>query len=95
MSIPGRAFRSSNRAQMISSAKIDQNQGGGSKKAGLWPQVGRESYTSVVMGITTGVQLGHCRPCIMSMNLTTLANPSRPVGSTSRYNKYWKIRGAP
>lgn len=70
------------------------NQGGGSKKAGLWPQVGRESYTSVVMGITTGVRNNHCFPCSMQLNLTPLANISRPIGSTTDSNRYWHIPGA-
>lgn len=70
------------------------NQGGGSKKAGLWPQVGRGAYTSVVMGITTGTSLNHCFPCTMQLNLGPIANISRPVGSTAAGNKYWLITGA-
>jgi hypothetical protein len=95
MSIPSRAFTSSNRAKMISSAIVDQDQGGGNKKAGLFPQIGRESYTSVVMGVTTGTANGRCRPCLMTMNLRPLANPSRPIGSVTQSNTAWKVAGAP
>jgi hypothetical protein len=95
MSTPSRAFSSSNRAQMISSAIVDQNQGGGNKKAGLVPQIGRESYTSVVMGITTGTANGRCGPCLMTMNLRPLANIARPIGSVTQSNTAWKVTGAP
>jgi len=95
MSTPSRAFSSSNRAQMISSAIVDQNQGGGNKKAGLFPQIGRESYTSVVMGVTTGVANSRCRPCLMTMNIRPLANSARPIGSVTQSNPAWKINGAP
>lgn len=70
------------------------NQGGGSKKAGLVPQVGRESYTSVVMGITTGIKNGTCRPCLITMSLTPIASSSRPIGSTTESNSAWRIPGA-
>jgi hypothetical protein len=79
---------------MISSAITDQNQGGGAKKAGLWPQIGRESYTSVVMGITTGVNNGSCRPCLMQMNLGPISSIARPIGSTTESNSAWRIPGA-
>jgi hypothetical protein len=72
----------------------NQNQGGGNKKAGLWPQIGRESYTSVVMGVTTGLLNGRCAPCSMTMNLGPLASRSRPIGSVTISNGAWRIPGA-
>ena len=97
MSGTTRAFKGSNRAHMMSNAATVQAQGGGSKKAGLWPQVGRESYTSVIMGITTGVQMGRCAPCsLKSMQVTyRMANASRPIYSTHDSNTSWKIPKAP
>jgi hypothetical protein len=97
MSGTTRAFKGSNRAQMMSNTLTTQVQGGGSKKAGLWPQVGRESYTSVIMGITTGVQMGRCAPCsLKSMQITyRTANAARPIGSTRESNTAWKIPKAP
>ena len=83
-----------NRTSSRASA-TNQNQGGGNKKAGLWPQIGRESYTSVVMGITTGVLMGRCGPCMMTMNLGPLASRSRPIGSVTTANGAWRIPGAP
>jgi hypothetical protein len=78
------------------SSLVNRNQGGGSKKAGLWPQVGRESYTSVVMGITTGVKNNHCVCSLKCLQFT--ANPnvrqSRNVGSTQNANySYFHIPG--
>ena len=78
------------------SSLVNQNQGGGSKKAGLWPQVGRESYTNVVMGMQTGIQLGHCICSLKCMKLTANPNvkPSRNVGSTQNSNyRYFHIPG--
>uniref|UniRef100_A0A6C0D3J3 Uncharacterized protein n=1 Tax=viral metagenome TaxID=1070528 RepID=A0A6C0D3J3_9ZZZZ len=78
------------------SSLVNQNQGGGSKKAGLWPQVGRESYTNVVMGIQTGVQNKHCVCSLKCLQYT--ANPkvrqSRNIGSSYNSNYgYWSIPG--
>ena len=78
------------------SSLVNMNQGGGSKKAGLWPQVGRESYTSVVMGITTGVRNNHCICSLKCMKLTANPNvrPSRNVGSVQNGgNYYFRVPG--
>jgi hypothetical protein len=83
----------STKARNVSSL-INQNSGGGSKKAGLAYQVGRGSYTSVIMGTTTGVINNNCCSLI---KLQFTANPnvkiSRPVGSVlgNSGNTYWRI----
>lgn len=62
---------------------ITQSQGGGDKKAGLPYQVGRESYTSVIMHNTDPVH-GSC--CTlknrMDMKFTPGRFQPRPVGGS-------------
>lgn len=52
----------------------NQNQGGGSKKAGLPHTIARDSWTSVAMRGTSQ------RISVLKMPLTTTTNQSRPVG---------------
>ena len=83
----------STKARNVSSL-VNQNTGGGNKKAGFGPQVGRSAYTSVVMGITTGVTKGNCCS-LKKLQLTVNPNVklSRPVGSVNvnSGNTYWSI----
>ena len=86
-------YNSSTRARYATSIS-NQNQGGGSKKAGLPYQIGRESYTSVIMG-TTNVINGHCctLKSFMTMPFTT-PSQSRPIGGiVSGARDYYKIPG--
>uniref|UniRef100_A0A6C0KIH3 Uncharacterized protein n=1 Tax=viral metagenome TaxID=1070528 RepID=A0A6C0KIH3_9ZZZZ len=65
----------------------NQNQGGGSKKAGFPQQVGRSSAVSVAFHMTNPV-CGHC--CKLSnMNATVfpLARFSRPIGTAPGANR--------
>jgi len=72
----------------------NRNQGGGSKKAGLPYQIGRESYTSVIMG-TTNVLTGKC--CTLNSFMTmpfTTANQSKPIGGNVGIARdYYKVPG--
>lgn len=52
----------------------NQNQGGGSKKAGLPYLIGRESWSSVALRNTSQ------RMSVLKMPLTTTVSQSRPVG---------------
>ena len=52
----------------------NQNQGGGSKKAGLPHTIARDSWTSVAMRGTSQ------RISVLKMPLTTTTRQSRPVG---------------
>ena len=52
----------------------NQNQGGGSKKAGLPYLIGRESWSSVALRNTSQ------RMSVLKMPLTTSVSQSRPVG---------------
>jgi len=85
----------SKKARSVSSL-VNQNTGGGNKKAGFGPQVGRDAYTSVVMGITTGVRNNHC--CLLKslqLNLLPNAKLSRPIGSAvNTGGSYWSIPNA-
>ena len=60
---------------------VNRTQGGGDKKAGLPYQIGRESYTSVIMNSTDPVY-GSC--CTLKNYMTMKFTPSkfkpRPVG---------------
>ena len=52
----------------------NQNQGGGSKKAGLPYLVGRESWSSIALKNTSQ------RMSVLKMPLTSSVSQSRPVG---------------
>ena len=84
----------STKARNVSSL-VNQNTGGGNKKAGLVYQVGRGSYASVVMGTKTGVVNNNCCS-LKKLQLTVNPNVklSRPVGSVlgNSGNTYWSIR---
>jgi len=72
------------------SQTINQNQGGGEKKAGFPYQVGRSSASTVAFNMTKPRQ-GHC--CKLSAFNTTifpLANFSRPIGTSysANYRKF-------
>ena len=57
------------------SSIINQNQGGGSKKAGFPYQIGRGSYSSVFLGANrTNLNM------VMKTALTTPPNQNLPVG---------------
>ena len=70
---------------------INQNQGGGDKKAGFPYQVGRDTWTSIFFNTTDPVN-GHC--CTlpkMQINLFPNVNQSRPIGSTYTPNTYFRV----
>ncbi len=75
------------RAKRLSSL-INASTEGGSKKAGLFPSVGKDSWTNVAYGITPG----HCGMTLACMQ--TLRGPlacvSRSVGSSSVFNNRFK-----
>ena len=59
---------------------MNQNTGGGNKKMGLYPQVGRDSWTSIALGSRPGC-------CFSLVNSRAARYPSvcavsRPIGST-------------
>ena len=75
------------RARNISSLQ-NANQGGGPKKPGLFPSVGKDSWTNVAYGITPG----HCSMTLACIQTARgpLACASRPVGSSSVFVPYFK-----
>lgn len=92
MSLPSSAMRSSNRASMGSNALTDFNQGGGSKKAGLYPSVGTDSWTSIFYGVNNlGTSSAACRSLkCMQFTVNKNVRQSRPISSWSAPNSYWK-----
>ena len=59
---------------------MNENSGGGNKKMGLYPQIGRDSWTSIAYGTKTNCcfSLGRSRIA----RYTSVCAVSRPVGST-------------
>jgi len=75
------------RARSISSL-TNASTAGGNKKAGLFPSVGKDSWTNVAYGITPG----HCSltlACVQTLK-GPLACVSRPVGISSVFNPRFK-----
>lgn len=75
-------YSNSTRGSYTSSI-TNQNQGGGSKKAGFPYQVGRDSWTSIAFRFS-----GDYKKTVMPM-----ANFSRPIGSVTTANTYYHIPG--
>ena len=75
------------------SSIVNQNQGGGSKKAGFPYQIGRETWTSIAFGTTNNIVQGRCAKlsCYSTLRFP-LANISRPLGRDNSKG-YWHIRG--
>lgn len=71
-------YSASKRAAYISSL-VNSNQGGGNKKPGLFPQVGKDSWTSIYYG----QKPGSCftLTCLRRPRASDNACVSRPVGS--------------
>ena len=86
MPIYGNSFRRSNRSALGSTARTNQNQGGGNKKAGLVP-------TAVMTTATWRAYRDHGLPLSMGrmrLPLITTTRPPRPIGSNS-VNYYGKF----
>ena len=80
----GGAWSNSNKARMGSSAIVDQNQGGGSKKAGLAYQVGRDHWVSQFIGSVAPVTGRCCNRGKLSQTLVFTRNTVRPINSDPR-----------
>ena len=62
---------------------VNRTQGGGNKKAGFPYQIGRESYTSVIMNSTNPVYGSCCTlKSYMTMPLISTRFHPRPVGGS-------------
>jgi hypothetical protein len=61
---------------------VNQNQGGGDKKAGFPYQVGRSSWSSIHIGDAPMTNGGY-RKGRLSMVLTSYPNASKPIGNVS------------
>ena len=73
------------------SQTINQNQGGGPKKAGFPYQVGRSSWSSISLGAGFRANgLGRCASlkCMQTVWYKGLVRDSRPVGSSVRTMYY-------
>ena len=95
MSLPARAFSSSNRYQTGSNLQTNIAQGGGDKKAGFVYQVGRTQWTNIALGTNNSFAWPNRIRCCTAANLSTLAftsSISRPIGSTYTPNTYFKVR---
>ncbi len=93
MSLPSSAMRSSIRSSMGSNAITVINQGGGSKKAGLLPSIGNDSWMSIYYG---NHNLGKTNaPCRSLTCMQFTVNPgvkqSRNISSVYVPNTYFKL----
>ena len=75
------AFSSSGRTGFISGYQINQNQGGGSKKAGLVPSVGNDSWSSIFRKITNPEYGRCCRVGDLKTTMVFTKNLVRNVDS--------------
>lgn len=91
MSLPSSAFSSSNKYKMGSNAITDISQGGGSKKAGLIPLVGKDGWASIAYGTNhLGTSSAACRSLkCMQFTVNPSVKQSRPIGSVLSPNSYW------
>jgi len=71
---------------------INQDQGGGNKKAGLPQQVGKDSWTSIFIHATDPVH-GKCcsQPQQMYMKFAQSNYQARPVGGNINNAGYYKV----
>ena len=86
----GNPFSTSYRSSMGSNATTDQNQGGGSKKYGMIPSVGKDSWMSVYAKTSDPVN-GNCcsRVKLNTLRFTAPVSQSRPVGPVGTNYGYW------
>ncbi len=69
------------------SQTMNQNQGGGSKKAGFPSMVGREAWTSVALNSTSPVSGNCCKLSSYQTTLFPLTCSARPIGRKT--STYW------
>ena len=72
-------FSSSNHAGFVSGYQINQNQGGGEKKAGLVPSVGNDSWASIFKGISDPINNRCCTKARLAKTLVFTKNTVRPA----------------
>jgi hypothetical protein len=68
---------------------VNQNQGGGNKKAGFPYQVGRDHWTSIFFNTSDPVH-GNCVTLKCMQQTLVFTHLSRPVGSWTPGNTYWR-----
>jgi hypothetical protein len=76
---------------------IVQNQGGGSKKAGLPYQIGRTTWSNIHLGNSNRMVSFGIKKCCTVRDMTTLpftgkVSQSRPIGRTNNLD-YWHVPG--
>ena len=81
----GNMFSRSNRAQMMSSAITDQNQGGGDKKAGLVPRVAKDHWFAIYAPSTSLNVMGMTKFTNTQQNRPVYGRPQNYVGAGGRY----------
>lgn len=70
------------------SQTVNQNQGGGNKKAGFPYQIGRGSWSSISLGCTAPLTGNCCSLSDLSVLHFTKVSQSRPVGGSVTI-PYW------
>ena len=71
---------------------VNQNQGGGNKKAGFPYHVGRTMWTGIAL--QTNVVKSNCCKLSQMNSLVFTGRQSRPIGSNVNANReYWRVAG--
>lgn len=81
-------MNASNKSRYVSSL-VNQNQGGGSKKAGFPYQVGRTSWTEIAFH-STNPNGQCCKLGSYNISMMPNASASRPIGRNNN-GPYWKM----
>ncbi len=76
------------------SSITNANQGGGSKKAGFAHTIGRDSWTSIFMGMGNSAYTGATKKCVGLACVNTYpvswtVKQSRPTGPVRTGSDYW------
>jgi len=80
----GGAWSNSNKAQMMSSALTDRNQGGGSKKAGFPYQIGRGQWSSIFIHSVDPINGRCCNLSKVGKTMNFTKNIGRPISNDPR-----------
>jgi len=94
-SLRASAFKGGNHAALGSNVFTNQNQGGGSSKAGFPYQVGRNSWVSVKLGVdpSSRTSTGCASLKCLQFTVNPRVSESRNIATSVAGNRYFHIPG--